>query len=119
LGDSIAGSCWLILGIHSSFVASVEPLLLKHPPAIPSHPLAGFIWEPFNQPEHSISLARDDPNFANQDGPKMTITLPKSTTHNPSTVMLKYHIPRAGSNESILVGSNVISVDGLCPAFNA
>jgi hypothetical protein len=33
--------------------------------------------------------------------------------------MLKYHIHRAGSNETILVGSDVISVDGLCPAFNA
>ncbi len=119
LGDLIAGSCRLILGIHLSCAASVEPLLLKHPPAIPSRSLAGFIWEPFNRPEHSISLARDDPNFANQDGPEMTITLPKSTTHNPSTVMLKYHIHRAGSNESILVGSDVISVDGLCPAFNA
>jgi hypothetical protein len=119
LGDSIAGSCRLILGIHLSCVASVEPLLLKHPPAIPSRPLAGFIWEPFNRPEHSISLACNDPNFANQDGPKMKITLPKSTTHNPSTVMLKYHIHPAGSNESILIGLDVISVDGLCPAFNA
>jgi hypothetical protein len=120
LGDSIAGSCRLILGIHLSCAASVEPLLLlKHPPAIPSCPLARFIWEPFNQPEHSISLACDNPNFANQDGPKMTITLPKSATHNPSTVILKYHIHRAISNESILVGSDVISVDGLCPAFNA
>jgi hypothetical protein len=64
-------------------------------------------------------MARDDPHFANQDGPKMTITLPKSTTHTPSTIMLKYHIHRAGSDETILVGSDVISVDGLCPAFNA
>jgi hypothetical protein len=119
LGDLIAGSCWLILGINLFCVASVEPLLLKHSPAIPSCPLAGIIREPFNQPEHSISLAHDDPNFTNQDGPKMTITLPKSTTHTPSTVMLKYHIHCAGSNESILVGSDVISVDGLCLAFNA
>ncbi len=118
LGDLIAGSCWLILGIHLSCTASIEPLLLKHP-AIPSPPLAGFIWEPFNQPEHSISLAHNDPNFTNQDGPKMTITLPKSTTHYPSTVILKYHIHRAGSDETILVGLDVISVDGLCPAFNA
>jgi hypothetical protein len=118
LGDSIAGSCQLILGIHFSCAVSVDPLLLKHPPAISSRPLAGFIWEPFNQPEHSISLAREDPNFANQDGPKMTITSPKSTTHTPSTVMLKYHINHSDSNESILVGLDVISVDGLCPAFN-
>jgi hypothetical protein len=49
----------------------------------------------------------------------MIITLPKSTTHNLSTVTLKYHIHHAGSNETILVGLDVISVDGLCPAFNA
>ncbi len=119
LGNSIAGSCWLILGIHLSCAANVEPLLLEHPPAIPSHSLAGFIWEPFHWPEHSISLARNDPGFATQDGPTMTITLPKSATHSPSSVHLKYHIHHAGSDNSILVGLDVISVDGLCPAFNA
>jgi hypothetical protein len=67
----------------------------------------------------AISLAHDDPHFANQDSPKMTITSPKSTTSTPSTIMLKYHIHRAGSDETILVGLNVISVDGLCPALNA
>jgi hypothetical protein len=81
LGDSIAGSCQLILGIHSSCAANVEPLLLKQPPAIPSCSLAGFIWEPFNRPEHSISLAHDDPGFATQDGPTMTIALPKSEAY--------------------------------------
>ncbi len=30
-----------------------------------------------------------------------------------------YHIHHAGSNNSILVGSDVILVDGLCPALNA
>ena len=118
-GDSITGSCRLILGIHSSCAASVEPLLLKHPPAVPPRPLARFLWEPFNRPEHSISLARDDPNFVNQDGPKMTVTSPMSTPHHPGTVILKYHIHRAGSDVTILSGSDVISVDGLCPAFNA
>ncbi len=73
LCDSIAGSCQYILGTHLSCAANVEPLLLKHLPAIPSHPLAGFIWEPFNRPEHSISLAHNDPSFAIQDGPKMMI----------------------------------------------
>jgi hypothetical protein len=102
-----------------SCAASIEPLLLKHPPAIPSRPLAGFIWEPFNRPEHANSLACDDPRFVNQDSPKMTITLPRSTTHTPSTIMLKNHIHRAGSDETILVGLDAISVDGLCPAFNA
>ncbi len=119
LGDSIAGSCWLILGIHSSCATNTEPLLLKHPPAISSCPLTGFIREPFNWPEDSISLACHDPSFATQDGLTMTIMLPKSATNSPSSVHLKYHIHCAGSNNSILGGSDVISVDGLCPAFNA
>jgi hypothetical protein len=119
LGNFSAGSCQVILGIHLSCATNVEPLLLKHPPAISSRPLAGFIWEPCNQPEHSISLACNDPGFATQDGPMMTITSPKSATHIPSSVHLKYHIHHAGSDTSILVGLVVISVDGLCPAFKA
>jgi hypothetical protein len=119
LGNSIAGSCQLILGIHLSSAANVDPLLLKHLPAIPSRPPAGFIWEPFNQPKHSVSSACDDPHFATKDGPTMTITLPKSATHSPSSVHLKYHINPAGSNNFSLVGLDVILVDGLCPAFNA
>ncbi len=49
----------------------------------------------------------------------MIIMLPKSTTNNPSTVMLKYHIHHAGSNESTLVGLDVILVDRIRPACNA
>jgi hypothetical protein len=67
LGNSIAGSCQLILGIHLPCAANVEPLFLKHLPAIPSGPFAGFIWEPCNWPEHSILLACNDPSFATQD----------------------------------------------------
>jgi hypothetical protein len=49
----------------------------------------------------------------------MTITLPKSATHSPSSVHLKYRIHRTGSNNSMLVGLDVVLVDGLCPAFNS
>jgi hypothetical protein len=101
-----------------SYAAKIEPLLLKQAPAISSHPLAGM-WEPFNWSEHSISLACNDPGFATQDGPTITITMPKSATHSPSTVHLKHHIYRADFDNSILVGLDVIWADGLCPAFNS
>jgi hypothetical protein len=113
LGNSIAGSCRLIFGIHSSCTANVEPLLLKHPPAIPSRPLAGFIWEPFDRPEHSISLARDDPGFATQDGSTMTITLPKSATHSPSSIHLKY--VRRVAQEPLVRGSSWTLGQGFKP----
>jgi len=60
LGDTIAGSCRLIIAIHSSCISTVNPLLLKQPPLVPTHPIGKFIWEPFNWLEHAISLACND-----------------------------------------------------------
>jgi hypothetical protein len=67
LGDTIAGSCCLIIAIHSSCTSTVNPLLLKWLPSVPTHLLGEFIWEPFNWPEHAISLARDNADFDKQD----------------------------------------------------
>ncbi len=63
LGDTIAGSCRLIIAIHSSCTSMVNPLHLNRPPSVPTHPIGEFIWEPFNRPEHAISLARNDANY--------------------------------------------------------
>ncbi len=48
MGDSIAGSCSLLFGIHSSCTATVEPFELKSPPPIHPRPLSDFLWEPFS-----------------------------------------------------------------------
>ncbi len=48
LGNTIAGSCHLIIVIHLSFPSTVDPLLLKRPPLVPTHPIGRFKWEPFN-----------------------------------------------------------------------
>jgi hypothetical protein len=118
LGNTIAGSCHLIIAIHSSCAATVTLLLLKWPPLVPIRPLGEFIWEPFNRPEHAISLAHDDADFDKQDL-QLKVSTHKSTTSKDSGIILKYSIHQPDSNNTVIVGSEVISVDGLCPAFNA
>ena len=118
LGDTIAGSCRLIIAIHSSCTSTVNPLLLKRPPSVPTRPLGEFIWEPFNRPEHAISLARDDADFNKQDS-RLKISNPKLAQNTDRSVIIKYSIHRPDSDDTVLVGSEVLSVDGLCPAFNA
>ena len=65
-GDTFSGSCCIIIGIHSLCASTVEPLTLKSPPPSLSHPLGLSLWEPFNRPEHSMSLAKDDDDFMRQ-----------------------------------------------------
>jgi hypothetical protein len=116
--DSIAGSCDLLFGVHSSCTARVEPFVLRSPPPIQPTPLGAYLWEPFNRPEHSVSLARDDDDFCRQDI-RFTATDPTGDAPCPRGVSIKYHIHGHGSDDSSLNGSAVISVDGLCPPFDA
>jgi hypothetical protein len=67
LGDTILRCCILIIGVHSSCTYCVEPLELKMPLACPLHPISAFLWEPFNRPEHSVSLAWNNNDFCCQD----------------------------------------------------
>jgi hypothetical protein len=55
-GDSIAGACHIIIGIHLSCSSTVEPFLLKEPPPTPPRPLGSFFWEPFNQAGYSMTF---------------------------------------------------------------
>jgi hypothetical protein len=118
LSNTIAGSCCLIIAIHSSCASTVNPLLLKQPPLVPTHPIGEFIWEPFNRPEHAISLACNDADFDKQDTQLKVSTL-KLTPNNYRSNIIKYSIHHPDSDNTVLVGLEVISVDGLCPAFNA
>ena len=70
LGDTIAGSCRLIIAIHSSSTSTVNPLLLKRPPSVPTRPLGEF------RPEHAISLARDNADF-NKQNSRLKVSNPK------------------------------------------
>ena len=118
LGNTIAGSCRLIIAIHSSCTSTINPLHLKRPPLVPTHPIGEFIWEPFIRPEHAISLTCDDADFDKQDS-RLKVSTLKLTQNSDRRVIIKYSIHRPDSDDTVLVGSEVISVNGLCPAFNA
>ncbi len=117
-GDTIAGSCHLLCGVHSLCTACVEPFELHPPqPHLPK-PLGAYLWEPFNRPEHSVSLGRNDNDFCRQDV-RFTAAEPPGDTPSPRGVDIKYYLHGHGSDESSLSGSAVISVDNLCPPFDA
>ncbi len=118
IGDSVAGTCNLLFGVHSSCITKVEPFELKPLPPIRPRPLGDFLWEPVSRPEHSVCLACNNDDFCRQDVRFMT-TIPSDITPTPQGVTVQYYIHRHGSNENILCGTVVILVDGMCPPFNA
>jgi hypothetical protein len=116
-GDSIAGACHIIIGIHLSCASKVELLLLKEPPPTPPRPLGLSIWEPFNRMDYSISLAKDHDNFCRQDV-RFTATM-TILTGIPTGVLIKYFLHHTGLDENCLAGLSVVSTKGLCPPFDA
>jgi hypothetical protein len=118
LSNTAAGGCRIITAVHSSCASTVEPLQLKRPPLVPPRPLGEFIWEPFNWKEHAILLAQDNKDFAKQDTSLQTLT-PAITSDGPAGVLVRYHLHHPNTDALVILGSEVISIDGLCPAFNA
>ncbi len=118
LGDSIVGSCCVITAVHSSCTSCVEPMLLKNLPPVPPHPQGKFIWEPFNRKEQAISLANDDEDFEKQDT-RLKALVQTNTSPVTNGVSIWYTLHRPDTNKLVMVGSEVVSLDGLCPAFNA
>jgi hypothetical protein len=112
-GDTISGSCSIIIGIHTLCTPTVEPPNLKSPPSSIPCPLGLSLWEPFNRTEHSVSLAMDDVDFMRQDV-RFTATLPPLTFIHPPGVLLKYFLHGDHSDKSMLAGAAVVSSDGLC-----
>jgi len=84
----------------------VNPLLLKRPPSEPTRPLEEFIWEPFNRPEHAISLACDDADFNKQDS-RLKVSNPKLAQNTDRSVIIKYSIHCPDSDDTLLIGSEV------------
>ncbi len=118
MGDSVAGSCDLLLGVHSACMPTVDPIELKMPPPVPPRPIAQYLWEPFNRTEHSVCFGQDDDDFCRQDV-RFTASDPPHGTPIPSGVLVKYYIHGQGMDESILCGAAVIAVDGMCAPFDA
>ena len=59
IGDSVAGECRFIIGVHTSSTSVVEPLMLTMPPATSCKRVSDFLWEPFNKPDHAVSLGSE------------------------------------------------------------
>ncbi len=118
LGDTIAGWCRILTAIHLSCASADEPLQLKWPPLIPPRPLGKFIWEPFNRKEHAILLACDDSDFAKQETGLQASPQPIKLDE-AAGVSIQYHLHSPNADASATIGSAVISIDGLCPVFNA
>jgi hypothetical protein len=98
----------------------VEPLNLKTLPAITPRPIAAYIWEPFNRPEHSVCYARKDTDFNKDKSTKMVASAPKPVdSAGLPHVVIKYNLHQAGDDTNILAGSSVLLTNGLCPPLKA
>jgi hypothetical protein len=89
---------------------------LQSPPPLPPCPLGAFLWEPFNKPEHSVSLACNDDDFCHQDV-QFLATEPSGETPLPRGITVMYFLHEHGFDKSVLCGAAVVSVDGMCPPF--
>jgi hypothetical protein len=54
IGDSVVDSCTVIIAIHLSAASAVKPLALQTPPLVQAKPVASYLWEPFNKPDHML-----------------------------------------------------------------
>ncbi len=124
-GDSVVGSCRLIVAVHSNTEPSCAVLALQPPPQVPSRPLTRFVWAPFNWPELAISYSKDDPSFnihaVNDNGLPPLQALPATESQRVSfshNMKVMYNLHCKHNNPAVFVGSTVIDTNGLCPAFN-
>ena len=123
-GDSVSGTCRLIVGVHSNTERNCAKLEFKTPPTRLSRRLGRYLWAPFNRPEMAVSYSMNDPSFnshaVNDSGlPPLsaTVTSQSQLASIPPGVDVLYYLHQPDHNPSSIVGSSVISVDGLCPPF--
>ncbi len=123
-GDSVSGSCRLIAAVHSNTDPSCKPIEFKTPPPTPSRWIRRFLWAPFNWPKLAISYSKDDRSFKNHAVNNSGLlplrasipTNAQQASLNPDVRHL-YYLHRPDVDPSVLIGSAVVSVDGLCPPF--
>ncbi len=63
-------------------------------------------------------LAQDDKDFAKQDTGLQTLT-PAITSDGPAGVLVRCQLHCPNTNALVILGSEVTSINGLCPVFNA
>ena len=120
MGNSVVDSCTIITTVHSSAASAVEPLSLQTSPLVQAKPIASYLWEPFNKPEHMLCFGRDDADFNKDESSCMIVGTPKpAESDSAPRVEVKYNLHRVGEDTTILAGSSIISTSGLCPPFEA
>jgi hypothetical protein len=120
IGNSIIDSCTVIIAVHLSSASVVEPIVLKAPSVVQPKPIASYICEPFNKPDHSLSFGRDNNSFNNDESLKIIVSAPKRAKSDCIPhVVIQYNMHHAGKDATILAGLSVISTSGLCPPFKA
>ena len=123
-GDFVAGTCRLIVVVHSNTERDCTSLEFKTPPTHLSRCLGHYLWAPFNCPEMVVAYSMNDTSFnnhaINDSGlPPLSATIPSHSqlASVPTGVEVLYYLHQPNHNPSSLVGLSVISVDGLCPPF--
>ena len=120
MSDSVVDSCTIITAVHSSAASTVEPLSLQTPPLVQAKPIASYLWEPFNNPEHMLCFGRNDTNFNKDKSSHMIVSAPKpAESDGVPCAVVKYNLHRTGEDTTIRAGSSVVSTSGLCPPFEA
>ncbi len=124
-GDLVSGTCCLIVVVHSNTEENCCVFEIHTPPQLPTQPIAWCIWAPFNKPEFAVSCSKDDKSFnnhaVNDNGLQpLQASIPSNAQHAAGVngVQVKYFFHCHDDNPANLVGSAVVSVNGLCPPFN-
>ncbi len=124
-GGLDSGLCRLIIAVHSNTDKNCGPLEIRTPPQLPSWSITRYIWAPFNKPEHTVSYYKDDKSFnnhaVNDNGLQpLRALIPSNAQHTAGAngVQVNYYLHCHNDNPVNLVGSAVISVDGICPPVN-
>jgi hypothetical protein len=103
-----------------SLASIVEPLDLKSPPAVKPLPIAAYVCEPFNRPEHSFCFVQEDADF-NKDKSTRMVSLALKLAEYDATlhVIIKYNLHCAGKDVRNPDGFADLMTNGLCPPLEA
>jgi hypothetical protein len=116
----MAGHLSVIVAVHDSTQSKVEPLLLWTPPSLCPLLLAGFIWQPFNTCEYSVSFPKDNASFGEPSNNGMIATAASDSVIGsfPDGIRPIYFLHSRESDTKILAGAAILSLDSLCPPFD-
>jgi hypothetical protein len=126
-GDSVASGSRLLIGVHSDTDSSVDECCIPTPPFRQPAPLAFYLWPSFNVASYAVSRAPSSSKF-NEDlhindplVPHCERKDPVADESLPLTVQshTDYCLHCHGADTSIQRGSEVVSINHLCPPFAA